>query len=103
MSETFKQLSPYLEKAQALKTAINLFEWDNETCAPPQAGPFTAKMIGTLSSEYFNIVTDEKVKELVQACKEDASLTEIEAAIIFNLMKNYDAKLRHSGRALADF
>ncbi len=85
MSETFKQLSPYLEKAQALKTAINLFEWDNETCAPPQAGPYTAKMIGTLSSEYFNVVTDETVKSLIQACKEATDLTEIEAAIVREL------------------
>ena len=77
MSETFNQLSPYLEKAQAFKTAMNLFEWDNETCAPPQASAYTAKMIGVISGEYFNAITDPKVKELVEACKKDEDLTEI--------------------------
>ena len=69
MSETFKQLSTYLEKAQAFKTAMNLFEWDNETCAPSQASAYTAKMIGVISGEYFNVITDAKVKELVEVCK----------------------------------
>ena len=85
MSGTFKQLSPYLEKAQAFKTAMNLFEWDNETCAPVQAGEHTAKMIGIISSEYFNVITDENVKKLVQMCKEDDDLTEMEAAIVREL------------------
>lgn len=85
MSETFKKLSPYLEKAQAFKTAMNLFEWDNETCAPPQAGAYTAKMIGVISGEYFNVVTDENVKKLVRECKIDDSLSEVEAAIVREL------------------
>lgn len=82
MSETFKELNSYLEKAQAFKTAMNLFEWDNETCAPSQASAYTAKMIGVISGEYFNVITDAKVKELVEACKADESITEIEAAIV---------------------
>ena len=42
-----------MEKAMALQTALTLFEWDNETGAPKEAGEYTSKVIGTLSDEYY--------------------------------------------------
>ena len=86
MSEMFEQLAPYLERAQAFKTTLNLFEWDNETCAPPKAAPYTAKMIGTISGEYFKVITDKEVKRLALECKADESLTEVEHAIVNELL-----------------
>lgn len=85
MSRAYEQLQPYLERAMAFQTAMTLFEWDNETLAPKDAGPHTSRMIGTLSGEYFKVVTDEKVKELVKQCQDDKSLTEAEAAIVREL------------------
>lgn len=82
MSKAFEELQPYLERAQAFQTAMILFEWDNETLAPQAAAPYTAKMIGTISAEYFKTVTDEEVKRLVKECRQDESLTETEAAIV---------------------
>lgn len=90
MSKAYEQLQPYLERAQAFQTAKVLFEWDNETLAPKEAGPYTSKMIGTLSGEYFKVMTDEEVKRLVKACKEDDSLTEVEAAIVRELAEEVE-------------
>ena len=39
MSQAFEQLNEYLEKAQALKTALVLFEWDDATLAPKEEEP----------------------------------------------------------------
>ena len=50
MSQAFEQLNEYLEKAQALKTALVLFEWDDATLAPKEAGTYTSRMVGVLSS-----------------------------------------------------
>ena len=52
MNKKYETLWPYLEKARAFHTALALFEWDDETLAPEAAGPYTAKVIGTLSQEY---------------------------------------------------
>ena len=42
----YQQLQLWLERAMALQTANILFEWDNETLAPKQAGACTAKVQG---------------------------------------------------------
>lgn len=60
MSRAYEELQPYLERAQAFQTAKVLFEWDNETLAPKAAGSNTSKIVGTLSSEYFSVITDER-------------------------------------------
>ena len=90
MSKVYEQLQPYLERAQAFQTAMILFEWDNETLAPKEAGPYTSRMIGAISSEYFKVVTDEEVKRLVKECKDDKNLSEVEAAIVRELAEEVE-------------
>lgn len=89
-SKAYEQLQPYLERAQAFQTAMTLFEWDNETLAPKKAGPHTSRMIGTLSGEYFKVVTDEEVKKLVKNCQTDDTLTDVEAAIVRELAEELE-------------
>ena len=84
MSKAYEQLQPYLERAQAFQTAKVLFEWDNETLAPKKAGQNTSKVVGTLSSEYFSVITDPQVKKLVKECQEE-DLGQKEAAIVREL------------------
>ena len=59
MSRAFDELKPYLDRAMALNTALVLFEWDNETLAPEQAGSLTGNVIGILSGEYFQAVNND--------------------------------------------
>lgn len=70
-TEAYKELSGYLEQAMAYQTALVLLEWDNETLAPEQAGPYTARVEGTLSAAYQNVITDERVKELLEECERE--------------------------------
>jgi len=38
MSKAYGELQTYMDKAMAIKTAMTLFEWDNETLAPQGSG-----------------------------------------------------------------
>lgn len=85
MNKYFEQLKPVMEKAMALQTAMTLFQWDNETGAPKEAGEYTAKVIGTLSDEYYQTYINEDVEKLIerlQSKKEQETLTERENAIV---------------------
>lgn len=82
MSKAYKALEPYLERAMAYQTAQVLFEWDNETLAPREAGSYTSRVVGTLSDSYFHIITDPEFIKLVKECQKEQGLTEAEAAIV---------------------
>lgn len=70
MIRPYEELKGYMDRAMAIKTAMTLFEWDNETLAPKEAGELTSQVIGTLSGEYFQIITDKRVGELLRQCGE---------------------------------
>lgn len=38
MSRAYDELRQEMDKAMAVKTAMTLFEWDNETLAPKRLG-----------------------------------------------------------------
>lgn len=82
MSKAYETLSALLERTMALKTALILFEWDNETLAPEEAGAYTSRVVGTLSEEYYKIMTGPKMKEAIAECMECENLTKIEQAIV---------------------
>lgn len=82
MSESYETLSALLEKTMALKTSLILFEWDNETLAPEEAGSYTSRVIGILSEEYYRIMTGDELGQAVAACEDDKSLSSIEQAIV---------------------
>lgn len=83
MNQSFEKLQNQLEKAMALQTAMVLFEWDNETAAPKEAAERTAAVIGSLSSQYLDIMTGEKLKTALKECLGQMSeMTEVEQAIV---------------------
>lgn len=82
MSKAFKDLEKILEKTMALQTALALLEWDDETLAPEEAGPYTERVIGALSEEYHQIIAGEEMKNSIAACEDEKDLTEVEKAIV---------------------
>ncbi len=66
MERIYEKIKTYMDRAVALKRALALFEWDNETLAPVKAGEETSRIIGTLSGEYYGIMTDPCLKELTE-------------------------------------
>ena len=87
MSKAYGELQTYMDTAMAIKTAMTLFEWDNETLAPREAGELTSKVIGVLSGEYFQAVTCDEMKKLLEKCRGDKSLTTAEAANVRELLE----------------
>lgn len=65
-----------LEKAMAYQTALTLFEWDNETLAPEQAGAYTARVQGVLAASYQEVLTGPELKELISACEQESGAEE---------------------------
>ena len=59
------RLESYLERAMAIKAALTLFEWDNETLAPQKAGAYTARIQGALSAAYQELMTDSELVDLL--------------------------------------
>ncbi|RHB47380.1 carboxypeptidase M32 [Enterocloster aldenensis] len=90
MSKPYQELKTYMDKAMAIKTAMTLFEWDNETLAPKEAGELTSQVIGVLSGEYFGAVTCDGMKKLLKECREQGGLTEAEAANVRELSEELE-------------
>ena len=82
MSKAYERLEKVLEKTMALQTALILFEWDNETLAPEEAGANTARVIGALSEEYYRVMASEEMKEAIETCEKEDGLTDVEKAIV---------------------
>lgn len=90
MSELFEQLKPHLDKINAYSSALTLFSWDSETCAPKDSSDYTSRVVGELSSEQFKANTDPLLKELLMKLKEDDSLSVNEKAIVRELWKTLE-------------
>ena len=80
----------YMDKAMAIKTAMTLFEWDNETLAPKEAGELTSHVIGVLSGEYFQAVTCDEMRKLLKQCGEEGGLSQAEAANVRELSQELE-------------
>ncbi len=91
MNTAYEKLQPYLDKAMAVQTALTLFEWDDATLAPEDAGSNTSKVIEILSGEYFQAVTNDEVKRLVKECRKEAKsggdggLSEVQEGVLREL------------------
>ena len=68
VKKQFEELQSLLERAMALQTSMVLFEWDDETLAPKGAAEHTARVIGSLSEQYQEILASMRFKELLDVC-----------------------------------
>ncbi|SCH98058.1 Putative metalloprotease ypwA [uncultured Clostridium sp.] len=90
MAKSYDKLKTYMDKAMAIKTAMTLFEWDNETLAPKEAGELTSHVIGVLSGEYFQAVTCDEMRKLLKQCGEEGGLSQVEAANVRELSQELE-------------
>lgn len=87
-AQAFEKLLPYIEKGQAMENALTLFDWDNATIAPEEAGENTSKIIGILADQYFKAYNNEEVKGLLEElAKEEDSLSFQEKAVLRQLTR----------------
>ena len=96
MNKDFAALKPYLEKYEAMNTAMALFEWDIETLAPKAAVDRTAKILGIIAGESYSAVMNDEVKHIVYKLSDEiaegkaSDITEVEKGIIKELKKDYE-------------
>lgn len=90
MAKSYDKLKTYMDKAMAIKTAMTLFEWDNETLAPKEAGELTSHVIGVLSGKYFQAVTCDEMRKLLKQCGEEGGLSQAEAANVRELSQELE-------------
>ena len=89
--ETEKLLKQYIEKSEAIGAALSLFSWDNETLTPKNSMEKTSKIVGILSSEYFDTVTNKEVEELLEQLKEDKTLTKMEQLVVSRFAEDVES------------
>ncbi len=82
MNKTYEALSSLLERTMALQTSLVLFEWDNETLAPEDAGSYTSRVIGLLSQEYYRNITGDEMGKAIEACEKEEDLHDVQRAIV---------------------
>lgn len=87
MNQDYEKLAGHIEKMTALQTALTLFDWDAETIAPRDSLEMTARMVGQLSSLYFEALVNEEVKGLLQTLAKADDLTQAQAAVVRELSK----------------
>ena len=87
VKKQFEELQSLLERAMALQTSMVLFEWDDETLAPKGAAEHTARVIGSLSEQYQEILASMRFKELLDACQNQAEYR------LDSLKRKYDLTL----------
>lgn len=92
MNPVFEALEKdYLDKGQALFTALTLLEWDTATEAPEESDENTAKMVGVLSDMYFNTyINDDVKKRMAELEKVEDTLSMKEKAVLNVLKQLYD-------------
>lgn len=90
MSKLYDSLKIYMDRVMAIKTAMTLFEWDNETLAPREAGELTSHVIGVLSGEYFQALTCKELQQILEECRGDETLSEAEAANVRELLEEQE-------------
>lgn len=90
MNPQYEELMQHVEKMEALGAALTLFGWDAETQAPPASMELTSRMVGSLSSQYFDAMVNERVKELLNQLKTAEDLDEAQAAIVREMNKKLE-------------
>ena len=73
-------IKPYLNRINAIRTAMTLIAWDNETGAPKGAAEYTANVQGVLAAEYQRAVLEPDFVKLIRQLKADENGTEAQRA-----------------------
>ncbi len=85
-----KEFSDFLEKENAIRTALTLFDWDNETLAPEAASWRTAKAYGVLAAAYQELFCGEELGTLLWRIREEGSRSPLEKALALRTERERD-------------
>ncbi len=83
----WKEFSDFLERENAVRTALTLFDWDNETLAPEAAAERTAGAYGVLSALYQELFVSGSLDGLLAKTKALEGLSPVERALVGRVEK----------------
>lgn len=75
----FSSLEPFILKRKALQSTLALWSFDSDTRAPKKAIENSAKIMGVLSEEYFNLINNKEVIELLDQVE---TTTDVQKALV---------------------
>lgn len=84
----YEKLLPYIQKRKALEVTLTLFNFDNET-APIKASEQTAKIMSVISNEYFDLILNQDVQNIIQSLN-IKDLDDTQKAIVKEWQKSYE-------------
>ncbi|MFV8829947.1 carboxypeptidase M32 [Alkalihalobacterium sp. APHAB7] len=88
--EIEKDFLEYVKKMENFSEARSLMFWDLRTGAPRKGVEQRSEVIGTLSTEIFNMSTSDQMKEYIEALSESEVVSEITRKTVEECKKNYD-------------
>ena len=93
-STEYDQLIKKTKDANALGATISLLGWDQEVMMPKRGIEFRADQITLTSKMHHELVTDQKISDLLEACEADSDLisnsTSVTATNIREIRHGYD-------------
>lgn len=91
MNNDYEKLMHCLDKAEALKMALTLFNWDSSTEAPKDAVELTSKYVGILSEGYYHAFINDEVCDLVKKLETANNLTDTQKRIVAKTKEAFDS------------
>ncbi|MEB1807095.1 MAG: carboxypeptidase M32 [Bacillaceae bacterium] len=89
-TEIEKDFLEYVKKMENFSEARSLMFWDLRTGAPRKGVEQRSEVIGTLSTEIFNMSTSDQMKAYIEALSESEDVSEITRKTVEECKKNYD-------------
>ena len=88
MNTNYEKLEKELTRYRAISAALTLFSFDSDTYAPKEAFEMTNTFVATLSQEAFNILNNDYMKSLVNACLQEP-LSEFQLKVVKKVQKEH--------------
>jgi carboxypeptidase Taq len=92
----YAELADLLREAAVLASVSATLGWDQETVMPPAAAPLRAEQLSALSALVHERRTSPRMRELLEQCEDDASLTgdPVVAANLREVRRGFDLATR---------
>ncbi|MDB5050694.1 MAG: Thermostable carboxypeptidase 1 [Fibrobacteres bacterium] len=95
MNKAYQSLLEYSRDLYALRSAVGVLSWDQETMMPPKGGEGRARSMAALSRVMHQRFSDPRLLAALEACAADGtSLSEEERAVVRELRRDRDKTVK---------
>jgi carboxypeptidase Taq len=94
MPTSFESLREYSQDIYALRSAVGLLSWDQETMMPPAGGEGRAQSLAALSRVLHQKFCDSRLQGLLDRCDQDSGLSLPEKTVVRELRRDRDKAVK---------